>query len=64
MLALLQHHRDPMAGEQFFAGLHGLGLISGENRCHGNALGQVSVQVYRIDLDLSRAKSVMQLVHS
>ena len=27
-LALYQHHRDPMAWEQLFAGVQGLGLIS------------------------------------
>ena len=27
-LALYQHHRDPMAWEQLFAGFQGLGLIS------------------------------------
>ena len=27
-LALSQHHRDPMAWQQLFAGFQGLGLIS------------------------------------
>ena len=31
-----------MAGEQLFAGLQGLGLISSEDRHHRDALGQVS----------------------
>ena len=30
-LALSQHHRDPMAWEQLFAGFQGLGLISSKN---------------------------------
>lgn len=30
-LALYQHHRDPMAWEQLFAGFQGLGLISSKN---------------------------------
>ena len=62
--ALLQHHRYPMAWEQLFGSLKGLMLVGSEDRHHRDALGQVSVQVYRLDLDLSRAKSVMQLVHS
>jgi hypothetical protein len=41
-LPLLEHHRDPMAGEQLFAGLQGLGLISSKHRHHRNALGQVN----------------------
>ena len=30
-LALSQHHRDPMAWQQLFAGFQGLGLISSKN---------------------------------
>lgn len=41
-LALLQHHRYPMAREQLFAGLRGLGLISSKHRHDRNALGQVN----------------------
>ena len=40
--SLLEHHRDPMAGEQLLTGLQGLGLISRKHRHHRNALGQVN----------------------
>ena len=63
-LTLLEHDRYPIAREQLFANLQGLGFISSEDRCHRDALGQVSDQVYPLDLDLSKAKSAMQLVHS
>ena len=48
-LSLLQHHRDPMAGEQLFAGLQGLGLISSKHRHHRNALGQVNDHIKQQD---------------
>ena len=41
-LSLLQHHRDPKAWEQLFAGLQGLGLISSKHRHHPDALGQIN----------------------
>ena len=41
-LTLLEHDRYPMAWEQLFGSLEGLGLISSEDRRHGDALGQVS----------------------
>ena len=41
-LSLLEHHRDPMAREQLFSGLQGLGLLSSEDRHHRDAFGQVS----------------------
>ena len=48
-LSLLQHHRDPMAREQLFAGLQGLGLISSKHRHHRNALGQVNDHIKQQD---------------
>ena len=37
-LAFLEHHRYPMAWEQLFGSLQGLGLISSKDRHHGDAL--------------------------
>ena len=44
-IVFLQNHRDPMAWEQLFSSLQGLGLISSEDRHHGDVLGQVSYYV-------------------
>ena len=44
-LAFLEHDRDPMAREQLFGCLEGPGLISSEDRHHGDAFGQVSDHV-------------------
>ena len=44
-LALLEHDRYPMAWEQLFGSLEGLGLISSKDRRHCDALGQVSDHV-------------------
>ena len=44
-LALFQHHREAMTGEQLFAGLQGLGLINNENWEHSDALRQVGYYV-------------------
>ena len=41
-LAFLEHDRYPMAWEQLFGSLQGLGLISSEDWHHGDALWQVS----------------------
>ena len=41
-LAFLEHDREPIAGEQLFTGLQGLGLISSKHRHYRDALGQVS----------------------
>ena len=41
-LALLEHHRDPMAWEQLFGDPQSLLFIGSEDRCHRDALGQVS----------------------
>jgi hypothetical protein len=43
--SLLEHHRDPMAREQLFAGFQGLVLISSEERHHPDSFGQVSDHV-------------------
>ena len=44
-LAFLEHDRYAMPWEQLFSSLQGLGLISSEDRHHGDALGQVSDHV-------------------
>jgi len=41
-LAFLEHDRYPMAWEQLLGNLEGFGLVSSEDRHHGDALGQVS----------------------
>ena len=38
-LAFLEHDSDPMAWEQLFGSLQGLGLISSEDGRHRDALG-------------------------
>ena len=38
-----------MTGEQLFAGLQGLSLISSEDRHHRNALGQVNDHIKQQD---------------
>ena len=43
--SFLEHDRDPTAREQLFGSLEGLGLISSKERCHRDALGQVSDHV-------------------
>ena len=43
--SFLEDERYPMAWEQLFANLQCLGLISNEDRCHRNALRQVSDHV-------------------
>lgn len=44
-LAFLEHDCYPMAREQLFAGLQGLGLINSENWEHSDALRQVGYYV-------------------
>ena len=41
-LAFLEHDRYAMAREQLFGSFEGLGLIGSKERCHRDALGQVS----------------------